>query len=112
LARVYQELAISEEAHAQFWEDKLRAAGERVPPQRPSWRSRALSWLGRRFGPQAVLPALAGAAGGDTEKYSNQAEARGTSLPGEEPSHARLLDRISRTLGAGIQGSTLGQLEG
>src|SRR2546423_992885 len=45
LAEVYRRLAIVEERHAGFWEQRLQAAGQTVPPRRPRWRSRRLSWL-------------------------------------------------------------------
>ncbi len=50
LAEVYRRLAATEERHAGFWEQKLRAAGQPVPPARPGWRSRIFRWLARRFG--------------------------------------------------------------
>src|SRR6266496_3334214 len=59
LARVYANLAEMEEAHIAFWEDRLRKAGASVPPRRPSWRSRVLGAIARRFGPELVLPTIA-----------------------------------------------------
>ena len=47
LAQVYERLAMVEERHARFWEQPLRAAGESVPPLRPSWRARVLIWLAK-----------------------------------------------------------------
>ena len=51
LAEVYRRLAASEAAHARFWEERLRAAGQPVGPARPGWRPRLLGRLARRFGP-------------------------------------------------------------
>jgi rubrerythrin len=48
LGQVYRRLAETEEGHAVFWEEKLRADGQAIPTRRPSWRSRTLSWLARR----------------------------------------------------------------
>ena len=59
LARVYANLAEMEEAHIAFWEDRLWKAGASVPPRRPSWRSRVLGGIARRFGPELVLPTIA-----------------------------------------------------
>src|SRR6266700_7111959 len=59
LARVYANLAEMEEAHIAFWEDRLRKAGASAPPRRPSWRSRVLGGIARRFGPELVLPTIA-----------------------------------------------------
>jgi hypothetical protein len=50
LAGVYGRLAAAEERHAGFWEERLRAAGARVPERRPSWRTRLLIALGRLIG--------------------------------------------------------------
>src|SRR6266536_3127061 len=59
LAKVYANLAAMEEAHIAFWEDRLRKAGASVPRRRPSWRSRVLAGIARRFGPELVLPTIA-----------------------------------------------------
>ena len=59
LAKVYANLAAMEEAHIAFWEDRLRKAGASVPRRRPSWRSRVLGGIARRFGPELVLPTIA-----------------------------------------------------
>ena len=56
LAQVYARLGAVEEAHAEFWKRKIGAIGQRVPSLRPSFRTRALAWLARRFGPAFVLP--------------------------------------------------------
>jgi len=49
VARVYRELAAVEEKHTTFWEHQLRKAGIEVGPRKPSWRSRVLSWIARRY---------------------------------------------------------------
>jgi VIT1/CCC1 family predicted Fe2+/Mn2+ transporter len=112
LAAVYRQLASAEEAHARFWEDRLRAAGAGVGPARPGWRPRALGWLARRFGPQFVLPAVAGAERADAGGYDDQAEARGAGLPAAERSHARLLGAITGAARGGLEGAAVAQLEG
>jgi len=58
LAEVYGRLGAVEEAHAEFWKRKLGAIGRRVPRLRPSFRTRALAWLARHFGPAFVLPTI------------------------------------------------------
>ena len=84
LADVYRRLAEVEERHAGFWEERLRVAGQPVPPRRPSRRSRTMAWLARRFGPQVVLPTIVAAEGQDSSGYGGQPETRGTVMPGEE----------------------------
>jgi len=112
LVEVYRRLAETEEAHARFWEDRLRAAGVAVGPAQPSWRARTLSWLARRFGPPFVLPAVAGTERADAGGYSHQVEARDAGLAAAERSHARLLRAITGVAGGGLEGAALAQLEG
>src|SRR5262245_23496107 len=59
LAGIYRRLALVEDRHARFWEQKLREAGQPLPLRQPGWRTRTLSWLARRLGPQFVLPTIA-----------------------------------------------------
>src|SRR5690349_11075764 len=58
LAEVYRRLSQVEDAHAQFWRKRLTAIGQAQPRLKPGFRSRALAWLARRFGPDFVLPAI------------------------------------------------------
>src|SRR5690349_22614131 len=76
LAEVYRKLAAVEEQHARFWEAQLKAAGHPIPPRRPSWRSRTLSWLARRFGPRFVLPTITTLEHADAGGYDTQPESR------------------------------------
>jgi hypothetical protein len=95
LAAIYRRLAMVEEAHARLWEQQLRKAGQSVPPPRPSWRARTLRWLAKRLGPSWVLPTLATMEQVDQHMYDTQPEARQTTLPADERSHARLLRTIA-----------------
>jgi VIT1/CCC1 family predicted Fe2+/Mn2+ transporter len=108
LAGVYHRLAAAEERHAAFWEGKLRDAGHAVPRRKIGWRTRALSWLVKRFGPQLVLPTINQMEQADVSSYDAQPEAAHTRMPDEERSHARLL----RTIAGGMEGSAVAQLEG
>jgi vacuolar iron transporter family protein len=112
LAEIYRRLAAVEEKHALLWAQQLREAGQPVPPPRPSWRSRTLSWLAKRFGTSFVLPTLATMEQADRHIYDTQPEARKTMLPVDERSHARLLRTIAGASPAGMQGRTLARLEG
>ncbi len=111
LVEVYRRLAETERGHAAVWEARLREAGAAVPPRRPSVRARTLIWLARRFGPGFVLPTLVEAEARDAGGYDHQPEAAGTSLPGDERSHGRVL-RAIRDAGGGMEGSALARLEG
>jgi VIT1/CCC1 family predicted Fe2+/Mn2+ transporter len=110
LVDVYRRLAAAEASHAAFWEAKLRAGGAPVPQRRPGWRARLLITLARRFGTQLVLPTLNDLERGDSRGYDSQPESRGTRMPAEERSHARLLQSLAG--GPGVQGTALGRLEG
>lgn len=112
LARVYQRLAEVEEAHARFWEDKLREAGRPAPPRAIGWRTRVLGWLARRFGPSFILPALDEMERADRHSYEGQPETAGSRLPAEERSHARLLREIAGGAAGGLEGSALARFEG
>ncbi|HWH70763.1 MAG TPA: demethoxyubiquinone hydroxylase family protein, partial [Candidatus Sulfotelmatobacter sp.] len=96
LAKVYQRLAETERRHADVWADKLRQVGQPVPPMRPSWRSRTLSWLAARFGTAMVLPTISGIEQGASSGYDHQADAVALGMPGDERSHARVFRYLSR----------------
>ena len=113
LAALYTRMGDSEHKHAIFWADKLRAAGGDVPTCGPTWRARSLIWLARRLGPQIILPTLAAQERSATAMYTAQPEVADTDLPGQEQSHARLLDALAGTdRGAGVEGNTVARLEG
>ena len=110
MAEVYRRLAATEERHAGFWEERLRAAGERPPERRPGWRTRLLIALARRFGTQLILPTLNDLERADSGGYDAQPESAATAMPAEERSHARLLSSLAG--GEGIAGAALARLEG
>ncbi|MEZ4667405.1 MAG: VIT1/CCC1 family protein [Anaerolineae bacterium] len=113
LAQVYIRLAETEDAHAAFWEGKLKEAGQYVSVGKPSWRPRVMGWLARRFGPSLILPTMAGLEQQGSHVYDNQPEAAGTSMPAEERSHKRLLDTIAQgSTSGGIEGGLLARFEG
>ena len=112
LASVYRRLAEVEERHAEFWARRLRDAGEPVSAHRPSWRTKALAWLSRRFGPSFVAPTINAMEQADAHAYDAQPEAAGTPLPAEERSHARVLRAIGGGGRGGLAGASLARLEG
>jgi len=112
LAKVYSNLAAMEESHIAFWEDRLRKAGGSVPSRRPSWRSRVLGAIARRFGPELVLPTIAAKEAVDQNAYLKQPETAGTRMPAHERWHAKVLEQLVTSQPRGLQGSFLGRLEG
>src|SRR5271165_5543369 len=112
LAQVYARLAAVEEAHAEFWERKVGAVGQRVRSLRPSFRTRALAWLARRFGPAFVLPTINTLEQMDSGTYDTQPEAVAGGLPAAERSHARIIQALAARSPGGFSGSTIARLEG
>jgi len=112
LAEVYRRLALTEQAHAQVWEEKLRQAGHPIPKRHIGWRARSLALLAKWFGPQFVLPTINAMEQVDSHSYDAQPDTHNTSLPTEERSHARLLQAISTNAPQGIEGSAIAQAEG
>ena len=112
LKSVYHRLGEAEERHSCFWEAKLRAARQSLPPFRLTWRTRTLILLARRLGPAFVLPNLEPLEQLDRHKYDRQPEAQAGGLPQQEHSHARLLQAITSGSRAGLEGSRIAQLEG
>jgi VIT1/CCC1 family predicted Fe2+/Mn2+ transporter len=112
LAEVYRRLAAVEESHAEFWRGRLRHAG--ATPGRPSagFRSRALAWLARRLGPEAILPIINTLERSDVAQYDDQPEAVAAGLPDMERSHARVIEVAAQVESQGMEGSALAQLEG
>jgi vacuolar iron transporter family protein len=113
LSDVYRRLAITEGKHAIVWEKRLKEAGKMVPPRRPSWRARIMSFLAKRFGAQFVLPTVAGNERADSLAYDNQPEALTDSgrMSADEKSHARLMAAVSGRKN-GLAGSEVALLEG
>ncbi|MGH7094809.1 MAG: ferritin family protein, partial [Stellaceae bacterium] len=90
LAGVYRRLAAVEDAHAELWRKELARKGAAAGRYRQGWRTRALIWLARRFGPQFVLPTLSTLEQRDRRQYDAQPEAVAAGLPNAERSHNRV----------------------
>ena len=115
---VFARLASVEEAHSAFWAKKIDELGEKLPHTKPGFRTRALSYLARRFGPAFVLPTIMGAEVRDSNRYANQPDAVAAGLAATEREHASTLAslqaaqpaRKSRT--QPMAGSDIARLEG
>ena len=112
LAQVYGRLAAIEEAHAEYWKDHIAAIDHHVPNLRPGFRSRALAWLARRFGPAFVLPTVDTLEHLDSGTYDAQPEAVAGGLPAAERSHARIIEALAAGAPGALSGATLARLEG
>jgi vacuolar iron transporter family protein len=95
IKHVYQRLSQVEAKHLALWARKLEEAGEKLPPRRPSLRIRVLGFLARRFGTNVVAPIVRRMEVDATTMYDDQPEAVAEGLPGDERSHARMLQAIT-----------------
>jgi len=66
---VYQRLADVEDRHTVIWAGLIRDGGATLPPHRPTGRTRLLAFLGRRFGPNFLLPMLLAEEGREVKGY-------------------------------------------
>ena len=112
ISEVYRRLGAVEEAHAEFWRGQLAKIGAKAGALRPDWRTRALVWLARRFGPGFVLPTLSTLEQRDSGTYDTQPEAVAGGLPAAERSHNRIVQALASTFPGGASGGTLAQIEG
>lgn len=111
VAALYRKLATVEETHAEFWRRRIEKAGGTVP-QGLGWRARCLLWATRRFGPQAVLPLVAGDEVRNRGVYDDQRETAGTGMRAQERSHARMLSLLASRSTTGWNGALYSRLEG
>lgn len=109
LAEVYRRLAVVERRHADRWRKKLEDAGETLPDFKPTWRTRTLAWLARRFGSRIVLPSVQSLERAGTDKYATQSDAH--DFHADERSHMRIIKLMSST-GGGFQGNDVARIEG
>ncbi|HUB98027.1 MAG TPA: VIT1/CCC1 transporter family protein [Stellaceae bacterium] len=112
LKLVYARLAAVEEAHAQFWRNRLARLGVHDADGTAGWRTRGLAWIARRFGPHIVLPMVQTLEREGMTDYDAQHEAVDAGMPAAERSHARIIGAVSRPVSQGISGGTLASLEG
>ena len=110
IADVFRRMGETEQKHAKTWETRLNAIGVDVPPFSPSWRTRLLIWLSKRFGPAAVIPTIMDLERQDSQKYLQIPEADKMAV--DESSHARMLTQIRNSSRQGMEGSQLAAIEG
>jgi vacuolar iron transporter family protein len=92
---LFLQLAQAESSHANLWRDKLTAAGIKVDPFVPGFRTRLLAKLAKRFGPRFVLPGIAAAELADRNKYAGQRDAQAISA--EERGHAAVVQAVANS---------------
>jgi len=112
LSEIYRKLAAVEDDHAGFWARQLERIGHVAPSLTPSLRSRILSYLARRFGPEMVLPTVNTLEQIDSGQYDTQSEAVAGGLPAVERSHARIITALAAAAPSALESGTLARLEG
>src|SRR5579864_7557377 len=107
---VFLQLAQAEREHAQLWRAKLEERGIHASFAKPSFKTKTLRTLIRRFGPRFVLPALAAAEFADRDKYANQPDSQG--LSADEHSHAAVVAAAAqRGPAGGVTGAEIARAE-
>jgi len=115
LSEIYRKMAEGEQRHVDLWLSKLEKEGVPKPAFHPTWRTRTLRWIAKRFGPETVLPSIMSMEQNANTDYARQADQTDPSIQqmtADESKHARLLSRLTGSSPRGLEGSTLAQLEG
>jgi len=104
---LFLQLSRSEAQHAELWRDKLRDAGIDTRHYAPSFRTRLLALIARRFGARVVIPSVAASETADQNRYAGQSDAG--ALAADERGHAAVL---AAAAGGGIDiGARIGHSE-
>ncbi|MBV8975738.1 MAG: VIT1/CCC1 transporter family protein [Sinobacteraceae bacterium] len=107
---LFLQLAQAEARHAELWRGKLAAAGIQEERYVPSFRTRLLARLARRFGPGFVMPTVAAAEFADRDKYASQHDAQAISA--EERGHARVVGAMAQApAGGSVTGPDIARAE-
>jgi vacuolar iron transporter family protein len=105
---IYRRLADVEDRHVTVWAGLLAQHGRDPGPHRPTARTRLLAFLGRRFGPNFLLPMLLAEEGREVKAYLNmhRSTRRGVAgrdealvLAKESAEHATTLNAIAGRTG-------------
>jgi len=98
IAEVYKRLAAIEQAHKEFWKERLSELGHQVPEFAVGWRTRTLIWLACRCGPDFVLPVVSTREHADVRHYDAQSEAVAGGFDAAERSHARIIRAVAASM--------------
>jgi vacuolar iron transporter family protein len=91
---IFAELAAVERRHAAHWEEKIRGAGETVPPPgAPSVRTRLLASAAARLSPKTVLPLIERSERADASVYDADPDAA-PGMAADEHGHARTIAKL------------------
>ena len=105
---IYRRLADVEDRHLEIWAALLAQHGRRTGPHRPTARTRLLAFLGRRFGPNFLLPMLLAEEGREVKAYLHMHRTTGRNIAGrdealllakESAEHATTLNAVAGRTG-------------
>ena len=105
---IYRRLADVEDRHLEIWAALLARHGRRIGPHRPTARTRLLAFLGRRFGPNFLLPMLLAEEGREVKAYLDMHRTTGRNVAGrdealllakESAEHATTLNAVAGRTG-------------
>ncbi|HEY6420431.1 MAG TPA: VIT1/CCC1 transporter family protein [Candidatus Binataceae bacterium] len=98
IAEVYKRLAAIEQAHKDFWNQRLSELGHLTPESSVGWRTRILIRLARRHAPDFVLPVVSTREQADVGHYDAQSEAIAGGFSAAERSHARIIRAVAASM--------------
>ena len=96
-AKLYASIAASEDAHAEFWAERIRKRGGTLPDFRPSLRTRLLIAFARRVDPALVVGTIARAEAHEASSYDRLEASGGEQLALEERAQAERLHLHAQT---------------
>ncbi|MFN8035044.1 MAG: VIT1/CCC1 transporter family protein [Acidimicrobiia bacterium] len=91
---VFISLAEAEEAHARHWAEELEASGVKLGKPHVPFRVRAIRFLARRFGTDAVLPMVMRFETAGASVYEEMDDAP-TAMAKQEQTHGRIVAAMS-----------------
>jgi VIT1/CCC1 family predicted Fe2+/Mn2+ transporter/rubrerythrin len=95
-AAAFRRIAGNERRHAEIWANRLEQAGATVPEAgRPRARVRAIIWLARVFGTNAVADLVQALEGDEEEAYASQLTPETASIAADEREHAAIWEQLS-----------------
>jgi VIT1/CCC1 family predicted Fe2+/Mn2+ transporter len=105
---IYMKLAEVEDRHVEIWARLLTSHGRAPRTHNPSARTKMLAFLGRRFGPNFLLPMLLAEEGREVKAYLSMHRSTATGVDGkgealtlakESAEHAEALNKIAGRTG-------------
>jgi VIT1/CCC1 family predicted Fe2+/Mn2+ transporter/rubrerythrin len=99
---LFRRLAAVEDRHVERWTELFEHAERPLPAYAPSYRTRLLAWIGRRFGPSSILPLILAEEGREVQAYLGLARAStdrethraAVDIAAESAVHARELSEV------------------